>query len=180
MEDVGRPTPRLGSTRSLKSRLKISDQSSSAATLKAGRLRLSGEDRRVGSAAGRQAVVEIDAGVAQKSVAHGQALRRLEGVGLPAAKDKGFRARDMGGEREKRGAVIHDFGQRRADPVPLEHRKFRARATPPLAIAEDGRQRKDSRLSRGQEFLHREFGRRMQIGVARRAVRPRRGPSQIR
>ena len=42
----------------------------------------------------------------------------------------------------------------------------------PLAIAKHVRQGKDLRLAGGQQLLHREFRRRVQPGLARRAVRP--------
>src|SRR5208337_4577606 len=70
-----------------------------------------------------------------------------------------------------------------ADPVPLEHRKFRGVQRAPLAIAEDVRKRNDSRFSRGHELLHGEFGRRMQIGRARGAARSGEGrfkPDEMR
>ena len=169
---MGRPIPRLGSTRWLRSRLKISDQSSSGATRRPEPAwPVEARDFGVGTAADRQAVVDVHPGVAQKRVPHREQFRRLERTGLPAAKHESLRAGDMGGERGQRDAVVDEALERRPGPIPLQHREFGRVQRRSLAIAENAGQRVDPLLSGGQKLLHREFGRSMQIGVARRAVR---------
>ena len=125
----------------------------------------------VGTAADRQAVVYVHAGVAQKRFPHGEPLRRLERTGLPTAKHEGPRSRDVGGERSQRAAVLDQALERGVGSIPLQHRKFGRVDRRSLAIAENAGQRVNPLLPDGQELLHREFGRSMQIGVARRAVR---------
>ncbi len=169
---VARPTPRFGSTRSLSSLLKMSDQVSSAATRTPPSLACRARRRRVRIAPRRQAVVKVDSGMAPERLAHRKALRRLERARPAAAEDEAFGARDMGGERDKCGAIIHQPVEWSADPVPFEHGEFRRVQRRALTVAENMRQRKDLRLACGDELLHREFGRRMQIGVDRRPVRP--------
>ena len=163
--------PRLGSTRSLRSRLKMSDQSSSGATRRPDCLRLASERFGVRTAAERQAVEKVDAGMAPKRIAHGEPLRRLERIGLPAAKDERLRAGDMGGERDQRGAILDQALQRRVGPIPLQHREFRRVQRRRSRLRKTLRQREDLLLAGGEQLLHREFRRGMQIGVARRAVR---------
>ncbi len=169
---VARPTPRFGSTRSLSSRLKMSDQVSSGGDAHAAVPGLPGEKAGVRIAPRRQAVVEVDSGMAAERLAHRKAFRRLERARSAAAEDEAFGARDMGGERNERGAIIHQPVERSADPVPFEHGEFRRVQRRALAIAENVRQRKDLRLACGDELLHREFRRRMQTGLDRRPVRP--------
>ena len=45
--------------------------------------------------------------MALERLAHGHAFRRLERIGLAAAKPESLRARDMGGKRKEPGAVVH-------------------------------------------------------------------------
>ncbi len=169
---VGRPTPRRGSTRSLSNRLNTSDHVSSAATRKFAASACRARSAASGTRLGNEAVVEVDPRVADKGFADGQALRRLERARLAAAKAEGPCARDVGRERHERGAVVHQRRERRADPVPFEHRKFRRVQPRALAIAEDVRQREDLRLAGREELLHRELGRCVQPGLVRRPVGP--------
>ncbi len=138
----------------------------------AGGLRVPGQYRRIGGALFRQTGEEIDPRIASKRLAHGQTFRRLERTRLLAAKGEGLRARDMSSERDECRAIVHETRQGRADPVPLQHRKFRRVQRAALATAEHMRQRVDLDFSGSQQFFHREFRRSVQIAVARGAVRP--------
>ena len=66
----------------------------------------------VGTAADRQAVVNVHPGVAQKGVPHREPLRRLERAGLPIPKHESLRSRDMGCERGQRNAVLDEALER--------------------------------------------------------------------
>ena len=134
-------------------------------------LGLTGENRSVRFPSRGQAFQKIDSRMALKRLAHADAFRRLERVGLPAAKFEPLRARDMGRERQQLGAIVHQAGERRADPIPFEHREFRRMQSGPLAVAKDVREGKDLRLAGGDELLHREFRRSVQPGLGPRAVR---------
>ena len=106
-----------------------------------------------------------------ESLAHGQALGRLERVRLAPPEGEGLRPRDMGGERDQRRAIVHQPRERRAGPIPFEHGELRRVQRRPLAIAENVCESKDLRLARGDELLHREFGRCVKPCFAGRAVR---------
>ena len=134
------------------------------------RLRLAGKAGPHPARRRRQAVIEIDAGMAEEGVADADPLGRLERVRPAAAKGEGLGARNLGGERKQRGAIVHQRRQRRADAIPFQHREFRRMQRRALAVAEDMGQREDPRLAGGRELLHREFGRRVKPGLARRAV----------
>ena len=77
----------------------------------------------------------------------------------------------MRGERGQRDAVLDEPLERGVGPIPLQHREFRRVNRRSLAIAENIGQRVNPLLSGGQKFLHREFGRGMEPGFARRAAR---------
>ena len=134
-------------------------------------LRLTGEQRHVRRAPERQAVIEVDPGMAQKRLAHAQPLGRLERARLAAAEGEARRARHIGGERDERSAVVHQLQERRADPIPFQHREFRRVQSSALAVAKHMRQRENLRLAGGEQLLHRKFRRGVQPGLARRAVR---------
>ena len=163
--------PRLGSTRSLEDPAEHVRPGVVRGDPQARRLGLPREQRRVRLALDRQAVIEVDPGMAEEGVAHAQALGRLERARLATAEGEGFRAGDMGGERDERAAVVHHLRERRADPIPFEHGEFRRVQGGALAVAENMSQSKDLRLPGGEELLHREFRRGVQPGLARRAVR---------
>ncbi len=93
------------------------------------------------------------------------------GLASRPRKAKVFAPATLGGERDKRSAIVHKRRQRRADPIPFQHREFRRVQRRAFAVAENVRQREDLRLAGGEELLHREFGRGMQPGLARHSVR---------
>ena len=94
--------------------------------------------------------------------------------------DEGFRAGDMGGEGDDRGAVLGEALQGGAGPVPFQHHKLRRVQGRSLAIAENTGQGEDPPLSRGQKLFHREFGRGVQIRLVSRPVRRNeRGPEAV-
>ena len=149
----------------------MSDQSSSGATRTPESFACRANVSVSASAADRQTVVNIDAGVAPKRIPHGQSLRRVERTGLPATIRKHLRSGDVGGERDHRDAILDQAFQRSVRPIPLQHHELRRVEGRSLAVAENIRQRKDLPLSGGQKLFHCEFGRGMQIRVVRRPVR---------
>ena len=108
--------------------------------------------------------------MALKRLAHCHAFRRLERIGLAAAEPESPCARDMSGKRKEPGAVVHQTAEWSPDPIPFDHRKFWRVERSPLAIAKDVRHGKNLRLAGGKQLLHREFRRRVQPGLARRAM----------
>ena len=185
--EEGRPAeaePRLD-LRSLRIRLKTSDHVSSAATRSPIAAAWRANKSRSGSPrpSARQRVEEVDAGVPEKSLAHGQAFGDGEWVGLAAAKGEARRARLSRRERQDARAILHQRLQRRADAIPFEHGEFRRVQGAALAIAKHPRERENARLAGGEQLFHREFGRRVQIGGPGAAVRPDHGrgkPVQMR
>ena len=177
---VSRPSPRFGSTRSLRSSTEDIRPVIIWRDANTGILRLSSERFRVGTADNRQTVVNVDTGVAPKRVAHRQSLWRVEWTGLPTTIHESFRSRGMGGERYYRNAVVNKALQWGVSPIPLQHHKLRRVQRRSLAIAENSTQGKDLPLSRGQKLLHREFRRGMQICLVGRPVRKNeRGPEAV-
>ena len=69
--------------------------------------------------------VEIDAGVARKSLRDGDPLRRGEGVGLATPPSQAVCTGRLGGERQHRGAGAAD--QRRAAGEGVGHERFSSR-----------------------------------------------------
>ena len=132
---------------------------------------MGGEPGAVGDGSLGQTVEEVDPGVAQEGVAHRQSLGRLERARRAAAEGEGLRPRDMARERHELRAIVHQRLQRRARPVPFEHREFGGVQRAAFAIPEDMRQAEDARLAGGQELLHGEFGRGMEPRLLRGSVR---------
>ena len=135
-------------------------------------LRELGEPGRVGGSAGREGVEEVDVRAAEERFAHAHAFGRLEGARLPAAKGEGLRPGRVGGERDERGAVVHQPRERRVRTIPLEHRKFGGVQRGALPVAEHMGQREDPGLAGRDELLHRKFRRGLQVEGRRRTVRP--------
>ncbi len=79
---------------------------------------------------------------------------RLElGIGLAATEGEGVRLSRFGGERQERGAVIHQRLVRLFGPVPLQHRELRMVQRPALAVPEHAGDIEDPALSRRQQLL---------------------------
>ena len=131
---VARPRPSLGSTRSTRTRLKRSDQVSSAATRTPAAARPRGERVPVGAACARQGREEVDAGEALEGLGHGQALGLANGSAVRPRKARPSRRPPRPRAQARRSPPSAPRRARR--PVPFEHGELRMVQGPALAVAE--------------------------------------------
>src|SRR5262249_23629561 len=66
---------------------------------------------------------------------------------------------------DERFALIHQIMVGGVDPIPFEHCKFRVMGRAALAVAEDMGELPDARHPGDEQFLHREFGRGVQVAL---------------
>ena len=116
-------------------------------------------------------IVKIDAGVAGKGLGNRQALGlsiRIGGVTAPA---KGVGAGRLGRRPEESGAVEHDGLIGFSGAIPLDHGELRRVQGASFAIAEDAGKVDDLLLAGGEQLLHGELGRGVEVALHLRPVR---------
>ena len=113
---------------------------------------------------------KVDPGMFGKGLGHADAFRAGIGVAGDIAPAELIRAGGLGGEHQEIGAILHQHGVILTHPIPFQHCELGMMQRPPLAIAPDMREGGDAGLARGQQLLHGEFGRGMQIHRPRHPV----------
>lgn len=122
--------------------------------------------RRIGADRGQQ----VDARITGEGVGDAEALHWQERVAFPAvvAQARGSRRRD--GEPQEGRAILHQDLIGLPGPVPFQHGEFGTVQRTPFAVAPDMGEGRYPRLTGRQQFLHRKFGRGVQVIGSARAV----------
>ena len=101
--------------------------------------------------------------MAAEGFRHAEALGRRERVGETAAVAKGTHPRGLGRETHEFFAIRHQHGVILFRAIPFQHDEFAGVANARFAIAKDAGEVEDPALAPGEQFLQREFRRRMEI-----------------
>ncbi len=117
----------------------------------------------VGVAVFRHRGQQVDTGVALEGLRQRQPFRFGEGIDNHVAEGKLLRARRLGGERQKGGAIIHQPVIGFCRPVPFQHGEFRMMQRSALAVAIDMGEGEDPLFAGGKQFLGGKFRRRVQV-----------------
>jgi hypothetical protein len=159
------PGPRFGSIRSVRRRVKRSDHVSSGAVAMPFFGQRRGEGGRVGCAAGkgRQKVDAVAHGLGSDGGAARAGAGVAGGVTVAELADVG----GVGGDRQDRGAIVHQGLVALVRAVPFQHGELDPVARPALAVSPDAGEGEDLLLPRRQQLLHREFGGGVEVAAPR-------------
>jgi len=113
---------------------------------------------------------EVDTAMLLECIGDAQPLPRPLCVGGFSAPDQRWRARRILADADQGRALVHQIFVGGVDPVPFEHRELGVMGHAVLAVAEDMRELPNARHPGDQQFLHREFGRGVQVTLCRSAV----------